>query len=401
MASKVSRNNVIAGLFVVGAMLLALFISIMVSGAQKRLASTRGYTVRFSLADGASGLKPGSPVMLGGQEVGRVTSIAFGRKDDSNDVTGVDVRVAIRSDLALHEDAAAYLERPLLGSMSAINIANLGGARPTLQAGATLLGVVAPPSFLAQAGYGPDQAAQVRELISDAAQAVDSLNRIVQKLEGDIDQGSKGVKTAIDDINAVTAEIRAKTASWTARVDSILASADKASGDLRDFVDQNRPGLTTAIESVQRIINRFEGETMSLATDMIKSAKGGADEFREANSRLNRLLKEEEPNIQKILANFRLASDEIKLLGIEARRSPWKLLYSPKTKELDSELFYDAARTYAQAVSDLRAASEALEAVAPGSPSRETVDTLTARLQAAFKQYEDAERSLLKKMADK
>ncbi len=400
MASKVSRNNVVAGMFVIGAMLLALFISIMVSGAQKRLAATHPYTVRFSLMDGASGLKQGSPVMLGGQEVGRVTSIAFTDRDKGA-ISGVDVRVAVRSDIAIHEDAWAFLERPLLGSMSAINFSSLGGAKPVLAPGAVLGGVIAPPSFLAQAGYGPEQAGQVKAIIADAAKAVDSLNRIAAKLEGDIDSGSKGVRRAIDDISAIAAEWRAKSPEWTTRVDSILASADLAAHDFQAVVQENRGPVKEAIETLSRGISRFNDETMPLATDMIKSAKGGADEFREANIRLNRLLKEQEPNIERILANFRLASDEIKLLGIEARRSPWKLLYSPKTKELESELFYDAARTYAQAVSDLRAASESLESVSAGSPSRESIDQLMTKLQAAFKQYEEAERTLLKKMTEK
>src|SRR5262245_3636228 len=156
MASKVSRNNVIAGLFVVGAMLLALFISIMVSGAQKRLASTHAYIIRFSLADGAAGRKPGSPVTHAGQEVGPVTCMPFVRGDRG--VTGVDVHVAVHSDIPVHEDAAAFLERPLLGSMSTINIAGLGGAKAVLPSGGVLMGIIAPPSFLSQAGYGPEQA---------------------------------------------------------------------------------------------------------------------------------------------------------------------------------------------------------------------------------------------------
>lgn len=393
MAAKVSKNNVIAGLFVVGAMVLALVISMMVSGAGKRLASSRNYTIQFSLADGASGLKAGSPLTVGGQEVGRVTAISFARPgaDAASGIAGVDVRVAIRSDISLYQDAWAFLERPLLGSMSAINISSLGGAPGVarLEAGGTLMGVVAPPSFLAQAGYGPDQVRQVKQMIAQATEAIESISRIAKRLESDIDPSVKGIRTAIDDIGAIAAEWRAKSGPWTQKVDSILASADS-------LIAENREPLKHAITSLDAALTKFKDETMVEANGMIASARGGADEFREANARLNRLLKEEEPNIQRILANFRLASDEIKLVGIEVRRSPWKLLYSPTTKELESELFYDAARTYASAVSDLRAASEALQAV-PGPAS----EPIAARLQEAFKRYEQAERDLLQRMTEK
>jgi hypothetical protein len=389
MAAKVSRNNVIAGLFVVGAMVLALVISIVVSGAGKRLASTRSYTIRFSLIDGASGLKAGSPVTLGGQEVGRVTGISFAGQAESPAIAGVDVKVAVRSDIRVHQDAWAFLERPLLGSMSAINFSSLGGSAPRLEPGGTLIGVVAPPAFLAQAGYGPEQINQVKQIILQATEAVESISRIAKRLEQDIDPDLKAIRAAIDDISTMTSEWRAKSPEWMQRVDSILASADA-------LFEENRGPFKHAVTALDEALTRFRDETMVQAGSMIESARAGADEFREANARLNRLLKQEEPNIQRILANFRLASDEIKLAGIEVRRSPWKLLYSPTTKELESELFYDAARTYASAVSDLRAASEALENV-----SGPAAEPIAARLQEAFTKYEAAERELLKRMTER
>ena len=51
------------------------------------------------------------------------------------------------------------------------------------------------------------------------------------------------------------------------------------------------------------------------------------------------------------------------ILGLdEIRAQPWRLLKQPDKDDLMREPIYAAARSYADAVSDLRAASEALEA---------------------------------------
>lgn len=423
MAAKVSKNNVLAGLFVVAAMILAVAMSVVVSGAQKRLAATKSYIIRFSLADGASGIKIDSPVTLGGQEVGRVTGIHF-EKGAEGAISAVDVKIAVRSELVLHEDAWAFLEKPLLGSMSSINFSRLGDQGPALTADAMLMGVVAPPGFLTQAGYGPDQIRQVKLIISDASEAVSKINRIADRLEKEVDPNLKSVRQAIDDLTAITSEWRTKSPQWTQRVDSVLAKADEASDqfkpiarqadavvtdagvairDFRTMLEENRAALSRAVNNAEEGMAHFKTETLGYMDDTFKTSKQAAENVKDSTERFQAMVKEEVPNIQRMLANFRLASDQIKLVGIEVRRNPWRLLYTPKTKELDSELFYDAARTYAEAVSDLRSASEALQAISagPNPAGHETIDHVKTRLEEAFKKYQVAEKDLLKKMAEK
>jgi ABC-type transporter Mla subunit MlaD len=419
MARAVSRNNVIAGSFVVASMILAIAISVAVSGVQKRLTPTNPYTVRFSIEDGTGGLKVGSPVSLGGQEVGRVTALEFARENDRP--KAVDVRVRINSSIGLYQDAWAFLERPLLGSMSTINITRVGGepdpktgatAAP-LKPGDTLPGLIAPPSFLAQAGVGPDQVRQVRQMIGQASGIVDRIDRFTQRFDTEFDPDIKAVHAAIDDVRTVTSQIREKVPGWTQHADSVLSQVDDASGRLKPIADQISGAVADAdkaIKDFQEAIQTNRPAFDRIVSNVEESSKGwrqGAANISEASQRLDALIQEQTPNLRTILANLRLAADEVKLTMIEVRRNPWRLLYTPKTKELESELFYDAARTYAIAVSDLKAASEALEIAskadaAGGSPiSRETLQHITDRLQEAFQRYAAAEQELLKRMESK
>lgn len=426
MARVVSRNNVVAGLFVVGAMVLAVAMSVAVSGVTKRLESTRPYVVEFDVGDGAAGLKIGSPVLMGGQEVGRVTGISFDPPVGIPKM--VAVSIVVRSSLTLYEDAWAFLERPLLGSMSSINFARAGGLpdpahpeRPAakgLQPGGVLHGTIAPPSFLAQAGFGPEQAKQVQKIFTDVEDAVAKLRAMTDKVDTQLEPSLKSFRASLEDVNSLTADARKKwTEMWSGQVDSVLSKADRAADQLnvtlsdadklvqetRKTLEDNRPALERSLSNIDAAMKRLNEEAVGKLADALDTGKSGAEEFRALSREVRQVVQQETPNLEKILGNLRLAADQIKLMGVELRRSPWRILYSPKTKELEAELFYDAARTYAEAVSDLRAAGEALEAASkvPGTGDRESLEHMGQRLQEAFGRYKDAEKELLRRMEEK
>jgi ABC-type transporter Mla subunit MlaD len=428
MASRsVSRNNLIAGTFLLVALIAGIVISIIVSGAHRRLTPRSEYIVRFSIAEGAPGLRNGANVTLGGQPVGWVELLDFHMPSAAPE--GVNVHISIRADLTLFPDAVVHLERPLLGTMSTLNIAAPGdpAAGPPLPPGSVIPGMIAPPAILSQAGYGPDQSQQLRLMVEQAADTVSRMNRIVQSVEGSVDQDLGRMRAALEDLTAITADVRERIPAWAERVDSVLAQADRAAASfvplseraeaavedarriLRDVgqaVEENRASVNRIVTNMDEAAARLNRESVPLLSDALAQGRDGIAHFQEVGRMFNSLLLEQAPNLRRIFANFRLAADQFRLTSVEVRRNPWRLLYQPGTRELEAELFYDAARTYAQAVSDLREASESLEAIARAdaigrvAPTvhMNTVDDVQARLQDAFRRYEQAERDLLQQM---
>jgi ABC-type transporter Mla subunit MlaD len=420
MATRnVSATNLIAGGFVLASLVLAVLISIWIAGARDALIPKHQYVIRFSLEQGAGGLSEGSAVTLGGQPVGRVVAVRFLQPVSGHPPEAIDVRVAINADITLYEDALVFMERPLLGNASIINIAAAGdgstvrqpqGGDPILQPGEVLHGTIAPPAFLAQAGYGPDQIRQFRLMVAEASEAAERVNRIAGRLESELGPAIEGIKQSVEDVNAVTAEVRGHTPQWTQRIDSLLEKAEDFAGRLDPTADQFTLVIEKADEAITEIrdivrenrqsVNNFVAELERAGVrvnETLTSVQQGADEFAHAGRGFNIMLQEQLPNIRRILANFRLASDQIKLTGIEVRRNPWRLLYQPTTRELESEVFFDAARTYAEAVSDLRAASESIESVAAAGQvvPPDEAQRLHERLRAAFEVYNRAEQTLL------
>lgn len=435
MPSVGARNNILAGLFVIGGLALAVWGSFLLAD-RADYGTTRRFIVEFTLAQGAAGLKRGSNVNLGGQQVGRVLSVTFGGTD-ANSAAGasiaprsVDVEVEARADLTLYESAIIQLEKPLLGSLSSLNIRAIGSpdlpavtGTSALEEGERIKGVIAPPAFLADAGLGGDQIDQLRHAIGELDKSVTNVSAIVER------SGPK-IESGITDAQGLLSEMRTNLQSWSTRIDTTVTNVEKASAridpmltkvdggidesraliadaraaiaDMRSIVDSNRARIDTIIANVESASSKFDTETIQLVNDTLRDAKSSLSVFSDAIADVNRLITEQSPGLRRTLANIRIMSDQLKLTAIEVRSQPWRLLHSPTTKELREQVLYDATRSYAEAASDLRSAAESFQAAtaksAPGAPP--DLAAITTALSEAVQRYRQAERYLMLKLTE-
>jgi ABC-type transporter Mla subunit MlaD len=413
MATRGARNNIVAGLFVLVSLVLGVWVSFKLSD-RPGMGGMRHFIVRFSLQDGATGLKRGSPVLLAGQQIGRVRSVAFATASDGV-AESVDVGVEVRGDLTLYENAGVYLQLPLLGTLSSINISNVGnaqatphmGASPAIEEGEVVVGHIAPPSFLAQAGFGSEQAAELRQSLSSMQTSLDRLAKLIET-------GAPKVETALADAQELLAKLKDRLAELSTRIDTMAVNIEKATGrldpmltkaetgideataavkDIREVVTANREKLGQILDSVNSAAGKLNQETIDQVNAALKDGREALDVFNKSLSKLSTLVTEETPGLRRTLANLRIMSDQLKLTSIEVRSQPWRILHAPTTKELSSQVLYDATRSYAEAASDLRAASEALQA-SGGQQSEAVIE----QLRAAVEKYHAAEQALMDKL---
>ncbi|MCA9282714.1 MAG: hypothetical protein H6812_01995 [Phycisphaeraceae bacterium] len=419
---RLSRNNLAAGVFVLAAISVATAAVITLAGAFDQLGKT-AYTAEFPLDIGVAGLDIGSNVTLGGREIGFVRSVKFDRADDGS-VARVLVTMAIDKKLRLHENAVAYLEKPLLGSSASINFASLGEmGEPVASAKTILRGAQAPPSILASAGYGEDQAQQLKNIMR-------RMDEITEKVSSTIDDFNAtaypDTKLAIAEGKGLVADARERSRAWFDRVDSITKNIDETAArapaladDLQSRVDEikdllasaqsylndNRENIDAAIanarqgtEKANEFLDRLKGELSDQTSELLTRGKDAMDRANIVLEETESTLREHRPDIRRSMANFRLGSDQLKATVEEVRASPWRLLYRPDTRELEYELLYDSARSYASAVSDLRSITDALrEAQSAGGPvaDESRINALLDTLDHAFQTYRTAEERFL------
>lgn len=415
MAKRSSKNNVLAGLFVLVSIILAVAVVIVLADAGEALEPTRRYTIRFTIAEGAIGLASGSPVTLGGQKVGRVSDIEFTGGDQPE---AIDVEIRIRKGLLLHTDASVQLVIPLLGANTQINIDDLGtAAAPVADEDTPIDGALAPPGFLAQAGYGPDQQMQVQSILNNLAETSAWANEFRRTLEGDITAAGDRLESILANMDALAADLGEKWPQWSERADSILTTADEQIGpfiadaragveDVRRTVgkvegvlDDNREDIRSTVANIEELSTKLNGDMYEDFQTVLQRAATALDNFSATAEEARELIELNGPQLGLIIANARIASDQLKATAVEVRHAPWRLLYQPGRKEFENELLYESVRTYAGAVSDLRATAATLrnitESGTGGSDEARTVDQVLADLQDAFERYEQAEREFL------
>ena len=392
----------LAGLLVLFSIIAAVTVVILLGGALEQFGK-RKYTIRFDIQEGVPGLNKGSVVLLGGKQVGTVSDIRY--EVEGSKVVAVSVRVGVDQRFPLGKDAVAYLDVPLLGGGSKINFADSGQGEPWTDSDTPIDGQIAPPSFLSSAGYGEDQKAQVQNIIRDA-----------EKMIGD----AKGF----------FAVARERSPNWFDRADTIFKNVDQATAkgpeifknfndrveDFRlavqtvqkDYLDANREDVRAAVTYAKETLADAEVFSERLRTELADKAAGFLDDGRGAIANANEavtqargVLGENTPAIRRTLANFRLSSDQLLATLEEVRRSPWRLLYRPDDRELNFELLYDSARTYAGAVSDLRDAGDSLRALSAAGPVQSDAQKLgemLGLLESAFEKYQEAEAEFLRQV---
>ncbi|MFI4897653.1 MAG: MlaD family protein [Phycisphaerales bacterium JB059] len=417
MSRLTSKNNVLAGLFLVGSLLVAVVISFILGDLKQTLfMSSTDYVVRYPLDVGATGLKPGSDVTLGGQSIGRVTAI---EPDFSGEIIdALLVTISVDSRVRFYPDAKAGLVTPLIGSISTINFSGVGTPESgaLIAPGDELDGQIAP-GLLAQAGIDA-------EVINNIKSIIARIDNVSAEIEPDIRSTAASVREFAEKVNE-------RLDTWDQHVTSILRDLDDAADEARPLLQAaqrgvadarglmasvqsairaNRSRIDRSLTNVQAITERARFETIDKVNRVLDQGSMAVESFSALGDEANLILSREGPEIHRTVANVRKMSEQGNLMVAELRAQPWRVLKPPPKKDLEKEPLYNAARSYAQAVGDLRAASESLESVIAQVESDgrsaalvdpQTVLGMTRSVESAFERYQVAERQLLQLLIDR
>ncbi|MCH8153473.1 MAG: MCE family protein [Planctomycetes bacterium] len=334
-----SRNNIRAGIFVTVTLVLAFAVVIVLSDAwQTFLQRTNRYMVTFDVASGVKNLKEGAEVRVGGVEMGEVTDVRPQIEDEVFQEV-IEIDFTLDRSVVLYSNATILIASPLIGADAWIDIISLGG--PVDEQVVEPEAVMPPPapSLLADGG----------------------------ELEG---TPTVGMLTALlgPDNQTKTNQI----------LDDVMATSG----------------------AVREITARVNEQTIDKVEELLDTGQAALDAARVVMEDVGREFDHWTPDIRAALGDIRLAAQSLKFAGIELRRSPWKILYKPSKSELEHELLYEAARSFAMAASDLKAASESVQRVMDRHADRlnddpQIVERLNAYLLDSLDGYEKAQQRLI------
>ena len=453
MATRTNKQYVVAGVWMLVGLFAAVAIFAAVGSQLDSFRSKSIFQAEFPLSEGATGLKPGSAVRVGGQDQGRVENITF---DDVTFPSKVLVDFSLPKAIALYRDPEETgvarpsfvappvpegydprghrldlrLEQPILGTGSVLNLVSVGWPRidrsnllppeTTFLDKGRIRGVLAP-SLLAQAGIDKSEIDKLKLAFTDIQQFTGKLNADYDSVRGAVVDGVKDARATIGELKAAVEEnrmsIRATLEKAPGAIDNfnaMMVDGRKVVADVQAAWPAWRDDVSASLKNAQKFVASLDPETGELykkISGMVQDGRDGLAAFKEAAARADGLLMdakgvlaENAPELRLMIANGRLASDQLKLTLAEVRRNPWKLLYQPGRKELQQDLLFMSSRNYAEAVSDLRGVTASLESVtASAKASGREVDAkqaadMKARLQESFGKYEAAEKELLERL---
>jgi ABC-type transporter Mla subunit MlaD len=411
--SERGRNNIRAGAFVSIALLLGLVVVIILTDAIESLRrSTATYTVTFDVASGVANLKPGSEVRVGGVRMGEVLDIVP-RLAQGEAFRQIAVEFTVDRRIDVFADARVLVSAPLIGSEAWLDIPSVGNPAAGPPVAGQLQGITSV-GFLTSL-LGSENAGKANEMVENARQFTDFLagvpdeyqTRIVPTLH-DLQVTASSAREVVDDFQT------SHWPTWSESVDKVLTWAAGASDNLdraiaeghgllaesRSVVAENREPIKSIVTNVESATAAINTQTIDKFHALLDRGQQGLDEAVGVMEELRIDYGGWATNIGEALANANLAAQQLKLTTIETRRSPWKLLYRPSSDELEHELLYEAARSFAVAAADLKAASESVQRVLTNhadkiAGSEEAYRRLEHSLLESLANYEKAQQQLL------
>lgn len=416
--SEIRRNNVRAGLFTVAAFALGFTVLVVLNSSAMSyfFTSQNTYTVVFTLSEGVTGVTEGSSVRLGGVECGRVTNVALlgtSSTETKDAEPYIDVTIEVRSDIELWSNAVAVRTPPVLGSQAWINISTIGGSdqatiAPTKENGANAVLLSAtggrinasPSDGLLTTIVGSNNAATTESILDRFEAFAEFLDsKILHSFDESIDP-------ALKDARVIVGNVRRDFPGWSEDLSATLKNASETMQMVTKLVKENRDHINELLANAEKmsvegleIATHLRTKTLIKVDDALDTGLRALDSAAETLQTIDLEVTAAVPTIRAFLQDALAAAGELKLATIEVRRSPWRLLYTPKPDELAHENLFAAARGFTLAASDMRVASESFQAILSRFPEALNDDPslrkdVEAYLAESLKRFQIAQKRL-------
>ena len=391
--SERTRNNVRAGIFEsVTIALAAVTIVVLSDLSQSLFGSRRNYTVTFNVSDGIKNLKSGSEVRIGGVLMGRVETVRP-RVVTGGAFTLIDVDFELDAQITLYQEARIVISSALIGSEAWLEIYSVGDPALGEPPDGQFSGISAPGSLAAL--LGPDNADKASQMIDDLKVSTGNVRDLTTRVSK---EDWPRWASRIDDVMTWASEA-------TVKIDAVLDEGHGFLVDTRGVVKENREGIKTIVsyvesgsENLDAIMSTVRNETVAKVHKLLDTGQTGLAQAVDVLESLRNDYEVWAADITETMAGARLTAQQLKLASIEVRRSPWKLLYRPTRTEMEHELLYEAARSFALAGSDLKASSDSARRII--DRYRDELDDETAKelndfLRDSLHRYSNAQERLL------
>lgn len=310
------REQVFVGLFVIVAAALLLFTVFALTGVFA--SATRTYHARFH---NVAGLEPGATVRYeGGNKVGRVEKI----KIDPNDPSWMDMEFSVKSEIPVKSDSHVAIMSFTPLSDNHLEIKAGSASAPRAPNGALL------PSD-PYIGFN-DLTGQINKMAPQAQDLLANLNERVTQLKITIDR----VNDLLNDknrenVSASLSELRGMLAENRAQIQTALKNVSAASEKISPLLDQIQKTVGQANGTLTKVDGMVDENRADVRAAVI-NLRESVEHITALTGQLQQMLQNNDYNIDQLLNNMRIVSDNLKQFTDTIKTRPSALI-NPRTPQ--------------------------------------------------------------------
>ncbi|MGP0068066.1 MAG: MlaD family protein [Isosphaeraceae bacterium] len=371
MSARSKVREVWVGLIVIVAIAGLIGLVGLASDGPGFLAPQRTIDVVFR--DG-QGIRVGSPVRVAGLDTGNVVDLDLVEVEGS---LRARVRISLPANLVkkLRQDVKVTIQPGLTG-MSHVNIVATGRSSVPLVPGQEPITGVETSFFdpiIEQVGLGPVERNDIRHMIAEARQTVDSVAprlrqflASLQEVSTNIREMSEGIRPAVESTVGQVEDLTRRITLNAPKVESTMVRLENVMEQVQGIVAENRANVKNSISSTRDL-------TASLSDVVVKDRLkverllDGMDTMRARSERVlyqadqisgqvASILARSRAEIERSVTNVRDATDWGNKLVQKIYTNPFVLspFYKPNHEDLRVQAVYDAALVFTHGAQELR-----------------------------------------------
>lgn len=408
------RNELAAGLFILVSIALIIGVVVGVKGLSRLTETTRTYRARFALDADVGGLQRGAEVRLGGTRAGSVRAVEI--ETDAQDNASVVVEFSLASRFVVREDAVVRVREAITGT-PVLNIESLGNGKP-VEEGSTVSGQ--PGALSSVLGSLSAVAPDLRQIVTEVRDVVGEIRgHSIPRAHALLDSATstaESLRETSDRARAMIEHVDGKIDPIIERYNAVADRSAEAATHLRDLLGDTKTDFRTTIANLSgatgtlhdrlpRLFDRIDDLSASVksalgsAETALKEIQDTATTAKDATSAARSILAGNRGRIDAMILSLRNTSSNLENASAEIRRSPWRLLYQPKSEELSNLDLFDAARQFAVGATQLNDAATALrDAMSDPRADANRLAELMQDLDRKHQSFEKAQRELFQRI---
>jgi phospholipid/cholesterol/gamma-HCH transport system substrate-binding protein len=304
------REQVFVGIFVIIATVLLVLTVFSLSGVFA--SSPRTFHAKFH---NAAGLESGASVRFeGGPKIGRVENI----KIDPTDPSLMDMEFSVKNDVPVKTDSRVAI----------MSFSPLGDNHLEIRAGSPNAQNAPKGSLLPADPYigFNDITTQINKLAPQAQELLANLNERVTQLKVTVDR----VNDLLNDRNrqnlsATLADVHGMIAENRPQIKNTLTNVNAASEKLNPLLDKIQKTVDQANGTLQKVDSLVGDNKEDIRASVIK-LRQSLENVSSLTGQLKRLLDDNDYNIEELLNNLRIVSENLKEFTDTIKTHPTSLI---------------------------------------------------------------------------